>query len=365
MATTSQTGAVVALLKDLVRERSLSYEEEGAADLLERYVRERDLPVGRHAENVYFWLGDGDRTLLLNSHLDVVPPSENHPHDPFDPVEEDGVIWGRGTVDAKASGAAMTRALVELAEEGWTPDGGRLLVALTACEETGGDYNGLEDLRPQLPELESAIVGEPTELQPCIGQKGLLILKLHARGKSVHAARSERGTNPIYGAARDLRRLESFAFERDDPFLGRPSLTPTVIRGGEARNMVPDRCTVTLDIRSTPAYTHEEMIETIDEAVEADVEVHSKRLIPTSTEPDARIVRACLEALPGTEPFGSPTTSDWIFLNDVPTVKLGPGPSERSHTAEERIEIDELARGVAAYKKIARTYFSESLAESR
>lgn len=347
----------ITLLKDLVRFPSLSHEEAAVADFVEAYVLDAGVSVARRDNNVYFWLGEGNNRLLLNSHLDVVPPSADHPYDPFDPVEVDGQLYGRGTVDAKASGATMTTALLNLAAEGWTPPDGQVMVALTACEETGGGYNGLEDLRPHLPPLSAALVGEPTDLQPCIAQKGLLILRLEAHGTTAHAARAHLGDNAILKAGRDLQRLAGFAFEKADPFLGRPTLSPTMIEGGTARNVVPDRCTVYLDIRTTPAYTHEEIIDLLSEALESDVQVHSKRIIPVATDPQERIVQACLQAIPDAEPFGSPTASDWMFLHDIPTVKIGPGSSERSHTPGEHIALAEVERAVAVYKGIIRAYF--------
>jgi acetylornithine deacetylase len=346
----------IELLARLVSFPSLSHEEERIADFVEEYVREAGLSVNRLKNNVWFTLGEGEDRLLLNSHLDVVPPSAEHPYDAFTPTVVEGNMYGRGTVDAKASGAAMTRAVVELAQEGWRPRNGQIMVALTACEETGGSYNGLEELRPTLPLLSAAIVGEPTRLQPCVAQKGLLILNVHAHGQTAHAARAHLGDNAILRAARDLARLAELQFE-EDAFLGKPTVTVTTIQGGTARNVVPDRCSFTLDIRSTPAYTHEELTEQISAKLESEVQVHSKRIVPVKTDPSSRIVQACRTALPNAEPFGSPTASDWIFLSDVPTVKLGPGPSERSHTADEHIELEEVVRAVEVYKGIIRSYF--------
>jgi acetylornithine deacetylase len=347
----------VNLLKRLVAFPSLSREEGPIADFVEEYVRTAGLPVHRHGDNVWFTLGDGEDRLLLNSHLDVVPPSAEHPYDPFTPTVIDGKLYGRGSVDAKASGAAMTTAVLELAAEGWSPPGGQVIVALTTCEETGGAYNGLEDLRPHLPSLSAALVGEPTEMQPCVAQKGLLILTLHARGRTAHAARAHLGDNAILRAARDVQRLNELSFDRADPFLGKPTLTVTTINGGTVRNVVPDLCTFTLDIRSIPAYTHEELTDLIARTVESEVTVHSQRIVPVATPVTARIVQACRTALPDAEPFGSPTASDWIFLHDVPTVKVGPGPSERSHTPDEHIEITEVVRAVRGYKSIIKAYF--------
>ena len=349
--------SAVGLLKDLVRFPSLSHEEGPIADFIEAYARTSGLSVGRLDNNVYFWLGDGPDRLLLASHLDVVPPSADHPYDPFDPVEIDGQIYGRGTVDAKASGAAMTTALLALASQGWTPAGGQVMVALTACEETGGGYNGLEALRPHLPPLSGALVGEPTGMQPCVAQKGLLILNATAHGQTAHAARAHLGDNAILRAARDLQKLADYTFSRADPFLGRPTLSVTTIEGGTARNVVPDRCRFTLDIRTTPAYTHEEITETLRSELESEITVYSDRFVPVATPTSEPIVQACCAALPGTEPFGSPTASDWIFLRDVPTVKIGPGLSERSHTAGEHIAVAEVEKAAQAYQAIVQAYF--------
>ena len=351
---------VIALLKALVRIPSLSGEEHDIAGFMERYVAryvaQCGVKAGRLDNNVFFGLGEGDDVLLLNTHLDTVPPSERHPHGAFDAREADGCLYGRGSVDAKASVAAMTTALLSLAAEGFRPSG-RVLVALTACEETGGEYNGLQALRPHLPPISAALVGEPTDLAPCIAQKGLLVLRVEAQGKTAHAARAHLGKNAIEIAARDIRRAAEMTFDRKDPFLGCPTVTVTTVTGGSARNVVPDRCTFTLDVRSTPAYTHQELIDRMRDALASKVHVHSERIVPVSTEPNERIVQACLRALPGTEPFGSPTASDWIFLADAPVVKIGPGSSRLSHTPEEHIPIAEVRRAVDAYRSIIKAYF--------
>ncbi len=361
------TAPVVDLHADLVRIPSLSHEEGQAADFVEARLRQAEgVEVGRLENNVWASLGDGGDLLLLASHLDVVPPSADHPHPPFEPTVRDGKVYGRGAVDAKASGAAMLQALLDLAASGYGPPG-RVVVALTACEETGGGYNGMEHLRRavfgnDLPPVAAAIVGEPTELRPCLAQKGLLILTATAHGKAAHAARAHLGTNALTVAARDLLRLDEFAFDRADPLLGRPTVTATLIEGGTAKNVVPDRCTFTLDVRSTPAYTHADLTALLSDALESEVAVYSDRIIPCRTDPDARIAQATGSALTDlgrdATPFGSPTASDWIVLNDVPAVKLGPGRSELSHTADEHVEIDQLVRAVDVYTRLIRHYFA-------
>jgi acetylornithine deacetylase len=271
-------------------------------------------------------------------------------------------------VDAKASGAAMLAALFRLAESGWRPPtGGRLVVALTACEETGGGYNGMDQMRREvfghsLPEVRAALVGEPTELRPCLAQKGLLILTATAHGRTAHAARAHLGVNALTVAARDLLRVDAMAFDRADPLLGAPTITATLVAGGTAKNVVPDRCTVTLDIRSTPAYTHPELTALVSDALDSEVAVYSDRLVPCATPADAPVARAVRAALLGlgldAAPFGSPTASDWIFLKDVPAVKIGPGRSELSHTADEHVEAAEVRRAVAVYEAVARHHFA-------
>jgi acetylornithine deacetylase len=353
---------ILELLSQMIRFPSLSGEEKAIADFVEGLQRKNRIRCQRIDDNVVLTLGHGDHRLLLNSHLDVVPPSEGHPFAPFDPVVRKDRLYGRGSVDAKASGAAMLCALLSLDDEGWIPPDGEVMVALTACEETGGGYNGMEAIRPYLPPLAAALVGEPTHLQPCVAQKGLLILTLEAYGRSAHAARAHLGDNAIERAARDITRLSTIEFDREDPFLGRPTASVTVIEGGKARNVVPDLCRFTLDVRSTPAYTHDELRNLIGDLVESTVHVHSARIVPVATRLEEDIVQACLAANTDAIPFGSPTASDWIFLSDIPVVKIGPGDSQLSHTADESIRVAELYQAVDTYRRIIKTYFERSQA---
>jgi len=348
---------------------SLSTEESEVADYVESWGRAVDLDVWRHDDNVVLSVGEaeaGGDVLLLNSHLDVVPPSAAHRFDPFDPVVQDGWLHGRGSVDAKASGAAMLTALAGIAHGGGVPAGSQCLVALTACEEGGGRYNGLQDLRPHLPEVTAAVIGEPTSLAPCVAQKGLLILKVHAHGTAAHAGRPHLGVNAIPRAMAAIEALQGLSLDRTDPHLGAPTLTVTTIEGGTARNAVPEHCVFAVDIRTTPAYTHADIIGAVEQALAGmdgiEIEVYSNRFVPCATPADARIgtaAKAACAAFGGaSEPFGSPTASDWIFLADVPAVKLGPGDSTRSHSADERIRLEDVCRAVTVYTTLARTYLS-------
>lgn len=351
--------SVHALHHALIRFPSFSFQEQEIADFLYDWLQSEGVQVHRHRDNIWFVLGDGTQTLLLNSHLDVVSPSLDHPYPPFEPTVVDGKVYGRGAVDAKASGAAMTWAFLHLMREGWLPKNGKLIVALTTCEENSKEYDGLEDLIQNqiLPPIHAALVGEPTHLQPCIAQKGLLVLNLHARGKTAHAARGHLGINAITIAAEDVLALSKFEFEKSDPVLGKPTLHVTMIEGGKAHNIIPDHVKMKVDIRSTPAYTHEEIAGLVQAVIKSEVEVHSKRIIPVGTALDEPIVQACLRAIPNAQPFGSPTASDWIFIKDIPSVKIGPGFSELSHTPNEHVEEAEVARAVVVYQGIIRAYF--------
>lgn len=348
------------LHRALVAIPSLSHQEAAAADLLERHLYQAGLQVQRIEDNVVVSVGQGPRTLLLNSHLDVVPPSADHPFPPFEPTIEGNDVFGRGTVDAKGCVASMAMALIRLHRNGGVPEGTRVMGAFTVCEETGGTDNGLEAIRPQLPVIDAALIGEPTHMQPCVAQKGLLILRLDASGKSAHAARSAEGENAISRMVRDLALLADFRFERIHPFLGETTQNVTVIEGGTARNMIPDRCSAWIDIRSTPSYTHPEIAGILNERLESDVVIHSQRFIPVETPRHAAIVQACMAARDDAEPFGSPTMSDWIHVHDIPAVKIGPGDSRRSHTARESIDVVELHESCAIYESIIKHYLEHA-----
>ena len=259
----------------------------------------------------------------------------------------------------RQAGGPMATAVLTLAAEGWMPPDGQVLVALTQCEETNMARNGMRALREVIPKPDAALVGEPTQLVPVIAQKGLLILRLESLGRSAHAARAALGDNAIYKAARDIERIQHMAFGRADEWLGHPTVNVTTIEGGSARNVIPDQCTFYVDIRSTPSYTHDEIVQRVRDLVESEVTVHSDRIIPVATSQNECIVQACLAALPGASPQGSPTASDWIHLADVPTVKIGPGASEASHTPDEHVRISEVVRAVDVYRRIIKSFYRE------
>lgn len=332
-------------------------------DWVESAVRSTKLfDVERIGDNLIISLGSGRPYLFMNSHSDVVPVSDTFGASNFEPYEKDGAIWGRGATDAKGCGTAMLLSLIKLANEGWSPGKGRVSFALTVCEETSGDNNGMAELRAMMDagilELpDAAIIGEPTSLRPCIAQKGLLVVKLLTKGDSGHAARVY-GDNAVYHMAKVLTELEKISFNDSNEFLGNTKITPTKITGGSVHNVMAEQVETVVDIRTIPEVPNNTIISELRTRLNCEVSVHSDRFVSTATDRENRLVKIAIEVT-GHAPFGSPTASDWVFLSDVPTVKLGPGHSELSHKPNEHIHIDQLEQGIVVYKELIKRYFLE------
>ncbi len=341
------------LLKELVAVPSPSG-EEGA---LARSILERAAAWGLRAEaagrNVVIRVGShsGPR-VLLNSHLDTVAPVAGWTHDPFTPEERNGRISGLGANDAKGCVATMLCAAVQLAA---TDLQGQLVLALTVDEEIGGGGEGLEKLIEELGHLDAAVIGEPTGLDICIAQKGLLILEVETTGDARHAAHAHRlpGSNAITEAARAITALDGWSPGPEDPLLGPVTCHVTTIEGGTRRNVIPDLCTFCLDIRTVDADANQMLVSEVRLRTGADVRVRSDRLKPFSTSPDSAIVRAAQGIRPQARLVGSATLSDAVWTRHLPTIKAGPGETERSHTAGEYVTVDELEEGVEFYRRLA------------
>lgn len=346
--------------------RSVSREESALADAVAADLTMAGLRVERSGANVWCALGDRPRPrLLLNSHLDTVPPGDGWSADPWTPRIANGRLTGLGANDAKGCVVAMIECVLELKrrlDEG-RPLGGTVVLALTAEEEISGQ--GLSTIRDRLSgadaPLDAALVGEPTSLTPMIAQRGLLILRCVARGRTGHPANTppESADNAIVTAADDIGRLRAFDWGAAHPLLGRCHAHVTMIQGGIARNVIPDACEFFVDVRTTPNQLHGPTVERVRAALRSEVHVHSERLAPVETDSNAVIVRAVRAALPTAQPEGSPAMSDMVFLAGIPTVKVGPGASARSHTPDEYVTEAELRAGAEAYGRIARAYFNE------
>ncbi len=355
-------GEAARLLTELVRVPSPSGQEGAVARRLEEWATGRGLEVSRDETGVRMTVRGRSPgpSLLMASHLDTVPPGDGWKVDPYTGEIRDGILTARGAVDAKASVAAMAVAAAFLSSDGG-PSSGELTVLATYAEETR--HTTMPRALEMLERVPSAaVVGEPTGLQPAIAQRGLLILEARWRGEQIHAGWAAslpgRPANAIFAAARDLAVLETLDFGREHPVLGHVTVTPTVLTAGVARNVTPPQCTCALDVRTTPAWGHDEIVERIRGAMEGELAVLSDRLLPAETPPGSRLLAAVMRVLPGSRPFGSPTASDWVWLRHLDALKLGPGDSTRSHRPNEAIELAEVDRAAAVYEALAREYLS-------
>lgn len=338
--------AAVSLLQQLIRIPSFSKEEADTATLLCNWLQERDVAVQRQGNNVFaknLYFDDSKPTLLLNSHHDTVKPATGYTLDPFGALVQDGKLYGLGSNDAGASVVCLAAAFIHFYAAGNLPY--NIILALTAEEELSG-LNGIAALLPLLGTIDCAIVGEPTQMQMAVAERGLLVLDVTARGKAGHAARNE-GVNAIYEAMQAVLWFRSYDFLKTSPMLGPVSMQVTSIHTeNKAHNVVPDTCSFVVDIRLNECYTHEEALAIIKAHVNCDVIPRSMRLRSSIIKGDHPLVQAG-KAL-GMTSYGSPTLSDKALM-PFPALKIGPGDSARSHTADEYIQLHEIADGISRY----------------
>ena len=350
----------IALLEALVAIPSVSGEEEAIARYVETTVRSWGLEVVRDDVAVRVEVGGGPGpTLALVSHLDVVPPGKGWTREPFAPTLEGSRLYGRGSGDAKASVAAMLCAAKDVAD-GDGPGVGRLLVLLGYGEET--KHTTMEQAVETAGPIAAAVVGEPTNLEFAVAQRGLMMVDLLAEGDQRHAgyaAADGEFRNAVLVLARDLLKLDGLFAERSHPVLGHTTATPTMLDAGVSRNVTPPVAKAILDIRSTPDWTHDEVAHVLRESLASNVVVTSQRLVPCETPAGSRLLAAARRVRPHAGTFGSPTCSDWVFLRHVDAVKCGPGTSRRSHTPDEYVDLPEVTGARVFYAALAQTYLAE------
>jgi acetylornithine deacetylase len=336
----------IELLKKLIATPSFSREEEHTATLLEVFLQAKGIEVHRHINNIvarnrYF---DPEKpTILLNSHHDTVKPNKAYTLDPYTPIETDGKLYGLGSNDAGGSLVSLIATFVHFYDQPTLAF--NLILAATAEEEISGK-NGVESVLPLLGKIDCAVVGEPTLLQMAVAERGLMVLDCTAYGKAGHAARGE-GVNAIYKALKDIEWMHSFQFERVSSLIGPVTMNVTVIEtDNKAHNVVPAQCRFVADVRINERYSFEEVLATIRANVESEVVPRSDRLRSTMIPLDHPLVQAGLSL--GKTYYGSPTSSDKALM-PFPALKLGPGDSARSHTADEFIFINEINEGIELY----------------
>ena len=333
------------LLKEMVRIPSFSGEEGDVSGLIESFLSSRNVEFISKGFNIWAYNRYFDPkkpTILLNSHLDTVRPNSGYTRDPFSPEIDGDKFYGLGSTDAGASVVSLLAAFLHF--YGQENSRYNLCIALTAEEERSG-VNGIESIWNDLQPIDFAIVGEPTEMQMAIAEKGLMVVDCVAHGQSGHAARRE-GVNAIYKAMKDIQWFGHYRFSKVSELLGEVGMAVTIINAGTQHNVIPAACTFTVDIRITERYTHEEILEIIRQNVESEVTPRSMRLRSSSIPPEHAVVQAGKKM--GLSTFGSPTMSDQALI-PVPSMKMGPGRSERSHTADEYILISEIEQGIKTY----------------
>ena len=338
------TNEAVELLKRLIATPSVSREERAAADILADFIEKCGLPAKRIGNNilVHEALAPEKPTLLLNAHLDTVKPVSTWTRDPFSPTVEDDRLYGLGANDC-GGGLVSLLQVYRLLRSKNTPYN---LVYLASCEEEVSGAGGFSLALPELPKIDVAIVGEPTGMQPAIAEKGLMVIDGVAYGKSGHAAREE-GINAIYEALDDLVWLRDYRFKKKSILLGQTKMTVTVLNSGTQHNVVPDECHFVIDVRTNEYYQNEFLFAFLQKHMKkCELKARSFRLSSSHIPVGHPLVQKSIKM--GMIPFGSPTLSDQALM-PFPSMKLGPGDSARSHTADEYICISEIEKAIETY----------------
>ena len=344
---TQSTSEAITLLSSMISIPSVSREEEKVADFLQTYIEGIGIMTGRSGNNIWCISPMFDMkkpTILLNSHIDTVKPVNGWRKHPYTAKMENGKLYGLGSNDAGASVVSLFEAYRHLSatEQAYN------LIFLASCEEEVSGKNGIESVLPQLPPIALGVVGEPTEMHPAIAEKGLMVLDVNAHGKAGHAARNE-GENAIYKALDDIQWFREYRFSKESPLLGPVKMSVTQVNAGTQHNVVPDICSFVVDIRSNECYSNEELFQEICSHIQSEAKARSFRLNSSHIDAKHPFVKRAVEL--GRTPFGSPTLSDQALMR-FPSVKIGPGKSSRSHTADEYIRVSEIEEAIGMYIKI-------------
>ena len=348
---------VIDLLKELISTPSFSKEEHETADKIFDFLESKGIAVLREKNNVWACnkLFDAAKpTLLLNSHHDTVKPNTGYTRNPFEPTVERGKLYGLGSNDAGGPLVALLAVFLHFYHRPDLPF--NLTYAATAEEEISGE-NGVGSILEDLGHVQLAIVGEPTQMKMAVAERGLLVLDCVATGKAGHAARNE-GINAIYLAEKDIEWFRTHTFNKVSKWLGPVSMNVTAIHAGSAHNQVPEECNFVVDIRLNECYTHEQVLAIIRENVQSKVKERSTRIKPSFVDEQHAMVEVAKKM--DIPLYASPTTSD-MALMPWSAVKIGPGDSARSHSADEFIYIEEIEKGIEIYIQLIEAYSKTNL----
>lgn len=336
------------LLKQLIATPSFSREENHTATVLESFFAKEGVSTQRKGNNVWAlnkYFDTAKPSILLNSHHDTVKPNSQYTRDPFAASVVDGKLYGLGSNDAGGPLVSLIATFLHFYNKQNLKF--NIILAATAEEEISGT-EGIESIWSLLPPISFAIVGEPTLCEMAIAEKGLMVLDCVAHGKAGHAAREE-GINAIYKAMKDIDWLRTYQFSKVSDTLGPVKMSVTVIQAGQQHNVVPAECRFTVDVRLTDVYSMEEVLTLIRANCTSEIKPRSLRLKPSGIPLDHPLVVAAKKF--NINLYGSPTTSDQALI-PTPSVKIGPGDSARSHSADEFIYLSEIKKGIETYVKI-------------
>ena len=341
--------SAIELLKQLISTPSFSKEEDKTAEIIHNFLDAYNVSQSGIKNNVYAWnkfFHDSKPTILLNSHHDTVKPNKNYTLDPFTPIEKDGKLFGLGSNDAGGPLVALIATFLYFNER---EDLKYNLVLAASAEEEISGKDGIELILPELGQIDCAIVGEPTQMQMAVAERGLMVLDCTAHGKAGHAARNE-GENSIYKAIKDIEWFNSYQFPKVSDLLGPVKMSVTVIEtDNKQHNVVPAHTKFVVDTRVNELYSFEDVLEVIHKNVQCEVTPRSTRLRSTSIAIDHPLIQSGVSL--GRTYYGSPTTSDKALM-PFQALKMGPGDSARSHTADEFIYVEEVKEGIELYIKL-------------
>ncbi len=343
------------LLKELISIQSFSSEEDKTADTIEDWFKAFDIPFQREINNVYVVNKHYDArkpTLLLNSHHDTVQPNSAYTKDPFQPHIEDGKLYGLGSNDAGGALVSLIATFTHFySEENLSHN---LLLVASMEEESSGD-NSLRGLLPKLPKIDVAIVGEPTLMQLAIAEKGLVVFDAQIKGTPSHAAHPN-DDNPIYNSIEVLEWFKNYKFDKVSEALGEVKLTVTQINAGVQHNAVPAQVDIVIDVRVNDKYTNQEIADILIAEAPCELQPRSLRLNSSAIAKEHPLVQSGIAL--GRETYGSPTLSDQAALT-CQSLKLGPGDSTRSHSADEFIYVKEVEDGIDLYIRLLEGFLFE------
>jgi acetylornithine deacetylase len=343
------SAAAISLLKQLISTPSFSKEENDTADIISSFFESNGIEFARVGNNIYAknkYYDVNKPSVLLNSHHDTVKPNKGYTMDPFTPIEKDGKLFGLGSNDAGGCLVSLIATFLHFYDQKDTDH--NVVFAASAEEEISG-VNGIELVLPYLGNIDFGIVGEPTKLEMAVAERGLMVIDCTANGRAGHAARNE-GENALYIALNDIEWIRNYKFEKVSDLLGESRLTVTVIETeNKQHNVVPAQCKFVIDVRVNELYTFDEILEALKQNLKSQFKPRTTRMKSTSIALDHPLVKAGIQL--GKGYYGSPTTSDKALMH-FPTLKMGPGDSARSHTADEFIYLSEIEDGIGTYIKL-------------